>query len=156
MGVIHRGILMIAVEYFYERRKSPSPRTCDLNLITFRQALIIGIAQVFSMWPGTSRSMITLIAALLVGLDMVAAAEFSFLLALPTLTGATVISACEDWHTLTQVAGINGMLIGLIMSGIVAALAVKGFVKWLTHHGLTPFGIYRIIAALLVFWFLIR
>lgn len=150
------GIVMIVVEYFYERKKSPSPRTSDLNLITFRQALIIGIAQVLAMWPGTSRSMITMIAALLVGLDMVAAAEFSFLLALPTLTGATVISAHEDWHSLMQVAGINGMLVGLIISGIVAALAVKGFVKWLTHHGLTPFGVYRMIVALLVLWFLAR
>lgn len=150
------GIVMIVVEYFYERKKSPSPRTSDLNLITFRQALIIGIAQVLAMWPGTSRSMITMIAALLVGLDMVAAAEFSFLLALPTLTGATVISAHEDWQSLMQVAGISGMLVGLIISGIVAALAVKGFVKWLTHHGLTPFGVYRMIVALLVLWFLAR
>jgi len=150
------GILMIAVEYFYRRSKSAKPRITDLDMITFRQALIIGIAQIFAMWPGTSRSMITIVAALLVGLDMLAAAEFSFLLALPTLMGATVISAHEDWSVLKQVAGIDGMLVGLIVSGIVAALAIKGFVKWLTHHGLTPFGIYRIIAAALVFLFLAR
>jgi len=150
------GILMIVVEYFYERKKSPKPLTANLDMVTFRQALIIGIAQILSMWPGTSRSMITILAALLVGLDMLAAAEFSFLLALPTLMGATVISAAEDWHVLRQVAGIDGMLIGLIVSGIVAALAIKGFVKWLTHHGLTPFGIYRLIAAALVFLLLAR
>lgn len=150
------GVLMIAAEYFYVHRKSSKPRTTDLDMVTFRQAFIIGIAQVLAMWPGTSRSMITILAALLVGLDMLAAAEFSFLLALPTLTGATVVSAAKDWDILTQVAGIDGIIVGLIVSGIVAALAVKGFVKWLTHHGLTPFGIYRIIAAALVFLLLAR
>lgn len=148
------GVLMIVVEYFYRRSKSAKPRITDLDMITFRQALIIGIAQIFAMWPGTSRSMITIVAALLVGLDMLAAAEFSFLLALPTLMGATVISAHEDWSVLKQVAGIDGMIVGMVVSGIVAALAIKGFVKWLTHHGLTPFGIYRIIVAALVFLFL--
>jgi undecaprenyl-diphosphatase len=148
------GILMIVAEYFYERRKSSAPRTSDIDMVTFRQALIIGIAQVLAMWPGTSRSMITILAALLVGLDMLAAAEFSFLLALPTLVGATAISAAKDWDVLNQVVGIDGMLVGIIVSGIVAALAIKGFVKWLTHHGLTPFGIYRLIAAALVFWLL--
>jgi undecaprenyl-diphosphatase len=149
------GVLMIAVEYFYRRNKTIS-RVTDLDFITFRQALFIGIAQILSMWPGTSRSMITIVAALLVGLDMIAAAEFSFLLALPTLLGATVISAAGDWNVLTQVVGLGGMLVGLIVSGIVAALAIKGFVKWLTHHGLTPFGIYRIIAAVLVLYFIAR
>jgi undecaprenyl-diphosphatase len=150
------GVLMIVAEYFYERKKSPKPRTSDLDMVTFHQALIIGIAQVLAMWPGTSRSMITILAALLVGLDMLAAAEFSFLLALPTLMGATVVSAAKDWDVLNQVVGIDGMLVGLIVSGIVAALAIKGFVKWLTHHGLTPFGIYRLIAAALVFGLLAR
>jgi undecaprenyl-diphosphatase len=147
------GIGMIVVEFFY--RRSPGVvRTTDISMVTWRQALIIGCAQVFAMWPGTSRSMITILAALIVGLDMLAAAEFSFLLALPTLTGATVISAAQDWHILKQVAGVDGMIVGLVISGIVAAIAVKAFVKWLTHHGLTPFGIYRVIAAILVFMLL--
>lgn len=150
------GVLMIVAEYFYERKKSPKPRTDNLDMVTFRQALIIGIAQVLAMWPGTSRSMITILAALLVGLNMLAAAEFSFLLALPTLMGATVISAAKDWDVLRQVVGFDGMLVGLAVSGIVAALAIKGFVKWLTRHGLTPFGVYRLIAAALVFWLLAR
>jgi len=149
------GIVMIIVEYFYRKSKSTS-RICNLDMVTFHQALIIGIAQVLAMWPGTSRSMITILAGLLVGLDMLAAAEFSFLLALPTLMGATTISAVKHWDVLTQVAGIDGIVVGLVVSGIVAALAVKGFVKWLTHHGLTPFGIYRLIAAAVVFWLLAR
>lgn len=146
------GVLMIVVEYFFWHKKQKIQRVTDINSIFFWQAAVIGFAQVLAMWPGTSRSMITILAALVVGLDMVTAAEFSFLLALPTLTGATLLSAYEDWAILRQAAGVDGMLVGLIISAVVAALVVKGFVKWLTHHGLVPFGIYRIIAAVLVFW----
>ncbi len=146
------GVLMIIVEHFFWRRKQNIQRIKDVDNILFWQAVVIGFAQVLAMWPGTSRSMITILAALVVGLDMVTAAEFSFLLALPTLMGATLFSASEDWTILKEASGIDGMLVGLIVSGIVAALAVKGFVKWLTHHGLALFGIYRIIAAALVFW----
>jgi undecaprenyl-diphosphatase len=150
------GVLMILAERFYRRHLADKPRVADLDGVSFRQALIIGIVQIAAMWPGTSRSMVTIIAALLVGLEMVAAAEFSFLLALPTLTGATVVAASKDWHALVQVAGLDGILVGLVVSGIVAALAVKGFVKWLTRHGLAPFGYYRIVIAIVVFWFIAR
>ena len=81
------GILMIAIEFFYEKNKS-AIRTHNLDDVTYRQALFIGIAQVFSMWPGTSRSMITIVAALIVGLDMLAAAEFSFLLSASNIIGS--------------------------------------------------------------------
>ena len=149
------GILMIVFEYLFRHKKQIIPSKAGLDNIFFWQATVIGLAQILAMWPGTSRSMITILAALAVGLDMVTAAEFSFLLALPTLTGATVISAHEDWAILMQAAGVDGMLVGLIISGIVAAVAVKWFVKWLTHHGLIPFGVYRIIAAILVFWLIV-
>lgn len=119
------------------------------------QAVVIGAAQCLALWPGTSRSMITMLAALVVGLDMAAAAEFSFLLALPTLGAATLYSGAKHWHELMASAGAGGLLVGLIVSGIVAAVAVKGFVYWLTHRGLLPFGIYRIVMALvLIVYFL--
>jgi undecaprenyl-diphosphatase len=152
-GLIGGGILMIVAERFAFRKKM---HVTGIENIAYWQAAIIGIAQVLAMWPGTSRSMITIVAAVLVGLDMVTAAEFSFLLALPTLMGATLISCLEDWGVLLQAAGVGGMAVGLIFSMVFAAIAIKGFVKWLTSHGLTPFGIYRIIVALLVFWLLAR
>jgi undecaprenyl-diphosphatase len=151
-GLAVGGVIMIIVECMGFRKKRLS--VIGIVNISYWQAAIIGIAQVLAMWPGTSRSMITIVAAVLVGLDMVTAAEFSFLLALPTLMGATLISCLEDWAVLTKVVGFDGMAVGLIFSMVFAALAIKGFVKWLTSHGLTPFGIYRIIAAILVFWLL--
>jgi undecaprenyl-diphosphatase len=145
---------MIVVEHFFWRRKRNIQRVTEVDKVLLWQALVIGIAQSLAMWPGTSRSMITMLAGLVVGLDMIAAAEFSFLLALPTLSAATFLSAYEDWGILKATAGINGIIVGLVVSGVVAAIAVKAFVKWLTHHGLKPFGVYRIIAAIVLLWVL--
>jgi undecaprenyl-diphosphatase len=142
------GVLMIVVEHFFWRRRRNSPRVGDVAKVLFWQGLVIGLAQCLAMWPGTSRSMITILAGLVVGLDMMAAAEFSFLLALPTLSAATIYSAWKDWGALREAAGIDGLLIGLVVSGVVAAIAVKGFVAWLTRHGLLPFGVYRILLAI--------
>ncbi len=146
------GVLMIVVEQLY-RRRPDRPRVRDVNDVLFRQALFIGFAQCLAMWPGTSRSMITIVAALVVGLDMVAAAEFSFLLALPTLGAATVYEGATSWDALQASTGPVGLAVGLIVSGIVAALAVVGFVRWLTRHGLLPFGVYRIALAAAVYWY---
>ena len=141
------GVLMIVIEHYFWRRRRDVPRITDVAQTRYWQALVIGLAQVLAMWPGTSRSMITILAALVVGLDMVTAAEFSFLLALPTLGAATVYEGARNWHVLAGSAGMDGVLIGLVVSGVVAALAIKGFVRWLTGHGLLPFGLYRLALA---------
>jgi len=74
---------------------------------------------------------------------------------LPTLGAATLYEAANSWQVLIGAAGPWGLLIGLLVSGLVAALAVKGFVRWLTGHGLLPFGIYRILLGLTVLFFLV-
>jgi len=140
------GVLMIVIEYVCWTRKK-GPRLGQVDRVRYRQAVVIGLAQCLAMWPGTSRSMVTIIAALVVGLDIVAAAEFSFLLALPTLGAATVYSGMIHHAELLQSAGPAGLLVGLAVSAVVAAVAVKWFVRWLTRHGLIPFGVYRIILA---------
>jgi undecaprenyl-diphosphatase len=150
------GVLMIVVEHFFwtRRRKrigqSAASGWTGIETMMFWQAGAIGAAQCLSLWPGTSRSMITILAGLVVGLDMVAAAEFSFLLALPTLGAATLYSAYKQWDGLMQSAGPAGLVVGLVVSGVVAALAVEWFVHWLTRHGLLPFGVYRIALALVL------
>jgi len=145
------GALMIVVEHYFWRRRKDVQRITDVAQVRLWQALVIGLAQCLAMWPGTSRSMITILAALVIGLDMLAAAEFSFLLALPTLGAATLYEGYKSWHELSQSAGVEAMAIGLVASALVAALAVKGFVRWLTGHGLLPFGIYRLALAAAVF-----
>jgi len=145
------GVLMIVIEHYFWRRRKDAARVKQVDQAYAWQGLVIGLAQCLALWPGTSRSMITMLAALVVGFDMVAAAEFSFLLALPTLGAATVFVASKHWHDLTQAAGADGLILGLVVTAVVAALAVKGFVKWLTGHGLWPFGLYRIALAAAVF-----
>ncbi len=148
-ALIVGGVLMIVVEHFFWTKRKDRPRT-SIDAMTYAQALFIGLAQVLAMWPGTSRSMITMLAALVVGLDMIAAAEFSFLLALPTLGAATLYEGYKSRHELFQAAGLDGLLIGLFVSAIVAAVAVAAFVKWLTRHGMMPFGIYRIVLGIVL------
>lgn len=138
------GALMIVAEWVWRRRKG-ARRITDVEGVRLHHALIIGAAQVLAMWPGTSRSMITIVAGLLIGLNMVAAAEFSFLLALPTLGGATLLEGVRDYRGLMDCTGVAGLAVGLIVSCVVAAIAVKAFVKWLTRHGMMPFGVYRIL-----------
>lgn len=145
------GVLMIAAELLLRARpRTDQPRT-RIDSITFSQAAFIGLAQCLSLWPGTSRSMITILAALVIGMDRVTAAEFSFLLALPTLGAATLYEAFASRTVLLAAAGPGGLLIGLITSALVAAVAVRALVRWLTRHGLVPFGVYRILLAIVVY-----
>jgi undecaprenyl-diphosphatase len=149
------GAAMIVIERSLGKTRIHTAGVNRLADIRYSQALIIGLAQCIAMWPGTSRSMVTILAALLVGINLVRAAEFSFLLALPTLGGATILAAAKDWHDLMHVAGPGVLLLGVLVSGIAAALAVKGFVAWLTRHGMLPFGIYRIaLGGAVLVWFL--
>ena len=139
------GVVMILATKFYHRGKEHQQ---DVHNLTLRCALLIGFAQCLAMWPGTSRSMVTILAGLGVGLSMTAAAEFSFLLALPTLTAATLYKMVTQWDCLTASAGLSSLLVGIGISMIVAALSVKILLKYLTRHGLVPFGVYRILLAI--------
>ena len=142
------GILMIVADRWLRRTRQPVQRTLDS--VTWREALIIGAAQCLALWPGTSRAMVTILAGMLVGLPATAAAEYSFLLALPTLGAATLLDALSNGHALMRDAGAASILCGFVSAAVVAALAVRGFVHYLTRHGLEPFGWYRLAVALLV------
>jgi undecaprenyl-diphosphatase len=94
--------------------------------------------------------MVTIVGGLVLGLSMLRAAEFSFLLALPTLGAATVYKLLSTWSDLINGVGWLGISVGIVVSYGVAVLSVKLLVSWLTRWGLTPFGIYRLILAGLV------
>ena len=120
----------------------------DIEHLTWLRSLIIGLLQCVAMWPGTSRSMMTIVGGMGVGLRPKHAAEFSFLLGLPTLGGACVYSAAEnflgDGPNMFELLGVWPLVIGFVVATISAALAVKWFVGYLSSHGLALFGWYRL------------
>ncbi len=160
------GILMIVVARFFpphpfdfaQGRPALSPKkngTGSLFSMTSSQAFLIGLAQVLSLWPGTSRAMVTLVAAILLGFPVAAAAEYSFLLALPTLGAAALFDFVKNYSVLFQQIAPLSFGIGLVTSAVVAAIAICSFVHYLTRHSLALFGWYRIILAVLV-WSFVR
>jgi undecaprenyl-diphosphatase len=120
----------------------------DKNLLNEKRAFNIGLYQCISVIPGVSRSMATIVGGMTQGLTRKKAAEFSFFLAVPTMAGATLLDlldlAKEDtsWATTHN---ITMLIVGCVVAFIVALLAMKWFVSFLTKYGFKAFGIYRII-----------
>lgn len=119
--------------------------------LTTQQAVIIGVAQAIAIWPGVSRSLITIVAAVLVGLSLGAAVEFSFILGLATLSAATLWEALDNGGNLIDTFGIASPLIGLVVAFISAVAAIRWMVGWLEQRGFAVFGWYRIAAGIFVF-----
>ena len=123
----------------------------SLESLTTHDALIIGGAQVLALWPGTSRSLVTIVAALLLGLSMEAAIEFSFLLGFVTLGAATLYTAAKDGKLMIDSFGIAIPLLGLVVAFAAAVVSIRWMVGYLSRHDLAIFGWYRLaIAALAI------
>ena len=122
----------------------PAVGTVALHEMPIRAAVIIGCAQSLALWPGVSRSLVTLIAALAVGLSMSAAIEFSFLLGLVTLSSATALDLTKHGSELVDQFGLLAPAIGLVCAFFTAVIAVKWMVGYLESHSLRIFGWYRL------------
>ncbi len=174
------GIAILAVDYYrkWRNRKGANgdavkqlesePNTrggISLEQMTLRMALIVGLMQCLAMWPGTSRSLVTIVGGVLAGLSLAAAVEFSFLLGVITLLAATVykagavdvaknlVSSEKEPVMLFQMADKFGwamLLIGVFAAWISAVIAVKWMVAFLKTRGLALFGYYRIALAVVV------
>ena len=135
------GVIFLVVEFFYDDNKA---HTESVELVTFRQAILIGFAQVFSLIPGTSRAGSTIIGGLLTGLDRKSSAEFSFLLAIP------VMSAVSGYDLLKHYREFGGVdwaiyVAGFLTAFVVAYLTIKLFLAFLGRFTFVPFGLYRIV-----------
>jgi undecaprenyl-diphosphatase len=119
-----------------------------LETLGWRSALIIGLVQVVALWPGVSRSLVTIAGALFVGLSLSAAVEFSFLLGLLTLGAATIYEGLKLGPEIVAAFGWVSPLVGLVVAGIAAFIAVRWMVEYLRTRSLAVFGWYRIGAAI--------
>lgn len=142
------GVVMIALDRYFARQKAQK----SLEQIDTKSAVIVGITQCFALIPGTSRSMATILGGLACGFERKAAADFSFLLAVPVLGAATAYSLLKDWRILIDGIGPVAITVGLIASFLVGWASIAGFLRILSRFGLVPFGIYRIVLAAIV-WF---
>lgn len=152
------GVFMIGLEMWRNGRFSRvrhSGREHGIEEMTPLQALVIGLMQIVSLWPGTSRSMMTISGGMIAGLRPAAAAEFSFLLGMPTLLAATLYTLYKDLKeskatgtpNFYETLGAVPVVIGIVVSAAAAWVAVRWLVGFLNRQGLTPFGVYRLILA---------
>ncbi|MSQ81351.1 MAG: undecaprenyl-diphosphate phosphatase [Myxococcales bacterium] len=141
------GVAMIGVELWFRRRPPPTGQLVDL---TPRSALVVGLFQCLSLMPGTSRSMATLVGGMLSGLDRKAAADFAFLLAIPVLGAATAYELLKEWRILVDGIGAPAIAVGLVAAFVAGWASISVFIRILSRVGLIPFGVYRLIAAAVV------
>lgn len=141
------GILMLALEDFFSQRKRQK-KIKDLSLV---QVFLIGVAQSLALVPGVSRAMVTIFAGLGVGLNRKSATEFSFLLAIPTMMGATGLDLVKVGFSFTRQEYLV-LLVGFLGAFLAALLTVKALIGFVEKHSFRLFAFYRIILAF-VFWF---
>jgi undecaprenyl-diphosphatase len=144
------GIAILVVSRLRRRRGGTRQTGLNLEHLTLRMALIVGFAQCIAMWPGVSRSLVTIVGGLLVGLSLPAAVEFSFLLGVVTLTAATAYDAFKNGGEMLATYGPTPLLIGFGAAWLSAVIAVKWMVSYLQSHGLEIFGWYRVVLAIVV------
>ncbi len=144
------GIIFLWVEQFIKQRKPVITRVED---ISFTQAGIVGIAQVFALIPGTSRAGSSIIGALLVGISRKASAEFSFLLALPVMIAASGLDLLKHYQDFAG-ANVLPLIVGFITAFVSAYFVMKLFISFLNRFTFTAFGVYRIAFGLLLFYML--
>lgn len=144
------GVIFLLVEKFFIPHETKM--LDDVEKISYKQSMIIGIAQVFALIPGTSRAGSTIIGALLVGLSRKASAEFSFLLAFPVMSAVTAYDILKHYNEFTQ-ESLFTLSIGFLVSFIVAYGTIKLFLAFLERFTFVAFGIYRILFGLLLLTF---
>lgn len=140
------GILMILIE----RRWKSSAQRINYQEVPLLKSLSIGLAQCLALWPGFSRAMATILGGRLAGLSTKDAAEFSFLLAIPTLFAAAAHDAIKlQGSVFASTHDVALLLVGLVVSFITALVVIRSFLKFLTTHSMEVFGWYRVLIGLI-------
>ena len=143
------GVLFIVIENYNKRRQ---PQINNLEEISFKTAFLIGLFQVLSLIPGTSRSGSTIIGGILVGTSRTVAAEFTFFLAIPVMFGASLLKLVKFGFNFTGTEVVI-LLVGMAVAFVVSILAIKFLMGYIKKHDFKAFGWYRIVLGILVLGF---
>ncbi|MTH46631.1 undecaprenyl-diphosphate phosphatase [Intestinirhabdus alba] len=145
-ALVAGGLLLIVAEWL----KPKTPRAAGLDDMSYGQAFTIGCFQCLALWPGFSRSGATISGGMLMGVSRYAASEFSFLLAVPMMMGATALDLYKSWAFLSA-ADLPMFAVGFVTAFIVALIAIKTFLQLIKRISFIPFAIYRFIVAAAVY-----
>ncbi|MBU8788557.1 MULTISPECIES: undecaprenyl-diphosphate phosphatase [Bacillus] len=145
-GLIAGAVLMLAADWINKRK----PATDSVDRITYKQAFGIGLFQCLALWPGFSRSGSTISGGVIFGLNHRAASDFTFIMAMPIMAGASLLSLVKNWEYLSTDL-LLFFIAGFISAFIVALFVVRFFLKLINKIKLVPFAIYRIILGIVLF-----
>lgn len=145
------GVALLYLELWLKRNPRPSQ---TIEGLTIKDCLVIGAFQCLALIPGVSRSAATIFGSLYKGLSFKESAEFSFFLAVPTLTAASMVKLKDALPYLNDLENVKAMLLGIALSFVFASIAIKAFIKLVSVVGFRPFAIYRIVlGSILIFFF---
>ncbi len=146
VGLVVGAILMIIADKYGPK----DPKTKTVDQITYKQAFSVGLVQCLSLWPGFSRSGATISGGVLFGMSHRTAADFTFIMAVPIMFGASFVSLFKNWDHV-QPDHLSFYIVGFISAFVFALISIKFYFKLIEHVKLTPFAIYRLVLAAILF-----
>lgn len=147
IGLLLGALLMIIADRY--ALKEPIAKTVDQ--ITYKQAFTVGLIQCFSLWPGFSRSGATISGGVLVGMSHRTAADFTFIMAVPIMAGASGLSLLKKWEYFS-LETVPFFIVGFVSAFLFSLLTIKFFLKLIDRIKLFPFAIYRIILVIVIYF----
>ncbi|WP_068677321.1 undecaprenyl-diphosphate phosphatase [Oceanobacillus sp. Castelsardo] len=147
VGLLIGAIFMIVADLF----RSKNPKVVSVDQISYKQAFSVGLIQCLSLWPGFSRSGATISGGVLLGMNHRTASDFTFIMAVPIMAGASFLSLLKNWEYFTMDA-LPFFIVGFISAFIFALVSIRFFLKLINKVKLVPFAIYRIVLVIVIYF----
>jgi undecaprenyl-diphosphatase len=145
VALVAGAILMLAADKFGPKR----PKVETLDQITYRQAFTVGLVQCLSLWPGFSRSGATISGGVLFGMNHKTAADFTFIMAVPIMAGASLVSVLKNWEYMSM-DNLSFYIVGFLSAFVFSLISIRFFLKLISKIKLVPFALYRIFLAIIL------